>query len=103
MNIVDLTFIQTLGLGNANGASADLCARAGYLLKEGVAALLNAQNPSVSFPRTTGQIIADVNTAFATCDPEAIRNLADQLDAFNSAGCPLNARSCPLTVPFRSD
>jgi len=100
-NILDLTFIQALGLGSANGAGADLCARAGYLLKEGVAALLNAQNSSVSFPRTTAQIIAGVNAALATCDPQTIRNLADQLDAFNSAGCPLNARSCgPLTVPF---
>jgi hypothetical protein len=94
VNIVDLTFIQALGLKSANGAGADLCARAGYLLREGVAALLNAQNSTVAFPRTTAQIIADVNAALATCDPQMIRDLGDQLQAFNSAGCPFNARSC---------
>ncbi len=104
MNIADLTFLQALGLGNANGASADLCARAGYLLKEGVAALLNAQNSSVTFPRATAQIITEVNAALATCDRQTARNLGDQLDALNSAGCPLNTRNCgPLTVPFPSN
>jgi hypothetical protein len=101
VNIVDLTFLRALGLGNANGAAADICATAGYLLKEGVAALLNAQSASVSFPLTTAQIIADVNAALATCDLQTIGNLADQLDAFNSAGCPLKARRCTSTIPFR--
>ncbi len=103
VNIMDLTFIQALGLKSANGAKADLCATAGYLLKEGVAALLNAQSPSVAFPRTASQIIADVNAALATCDPQAIRTLADQLDAFNSTQCPLSPRGCTLTVPFVSN
>jgi hypothetical protein len=94
VNIADLTLDRALGLGNANGAGADLCAKAGYLLREGVAALLNAQNSAVSFPRTAARIIADVNAALATCDPQTIRDLGDQLGAFNSAGCPLNARNC---------
>jgi hypothetical protein len=94
VNIVDLSFIRALGLGNARGARADLCARAGYLLKEGVAALLNAQNSTISFPLTTAQIIADVNAALASCDPQVIRDLGDQLEAFNSTRCPLNTRSC---------
>ena len=103
VNIMDMTFIQTLGLGNANGASADLCATAGYLLNEGVAALLNAQSPSVAFPRTTSQIIADVNAALATCDPQAIRNLADQLDAFNKYRLPVAASSSPSRLEYRPD
>jgi hypothetical protein len=103
VSILDLTFLQALGLGSANGARADLCATAGYLLKEGVTALLNAQSPSVSFPRTTSQIIASVNAALTTCDPQAIRDLADQLAAFNSAGCPLSPRGCTLRVPFVSN
>jgi hypothetical protein len=104
VNIVDLTFTRALGLGSASGARADLCARAGYLLREGVAALLNAQNTTISFPLTTTQIVADVNAALASCDPQEIRDLGNQLRTFNRAGCPLNARSCGLlTVPFPSN
>jgi hypothetical protein len=99
--ITDLTFIQALDLGNANGPKADLCARTGDLLKEGVAALLNAQSPAVAFPESPNQIIKDVNAALATCDPQTISNLANQLDALNSARCPLSGRRCgTLTVPF---
>jgi hypothetical protein len=97
-----VSLIQALGLGNANATHADPCARTGHLLEEGVAALLNALNSTISFPLTRAQIIAGVNAALASCDPQAIRDLADQLDAFNSAACPLNGRGCgPLLVPFR--
>jgi len=104
VGILDLTFIQVLGLGSANGTAADLCDRTGYLLREGVAALLNAQDPLVSFPRTTSQIISAVNGTLATCDPQAIRSLGDELDALNKAGCRLEGRDCgTLRVPFRGN
>jgi len=94
VGIADLTLDRALGLPSAHDPRASLCERAGYLLREGAAALLNAQSAAVSFPRTASEIIADVNAALATCDPQMIRDLGDQLHAFNGAGCPLSARSC---------
>jgi hypothetical protein len=91
---MDLTMIRALGLGNASAAQASLCARAGYLLKEGTAALLNAQDSTISFPLTPAQTIDAVNAALASCDPERIRDQGNQLEAFNKARCPLNTRSC---------
>ena len=60
------------------------------LLRAAVAALLNAANPTVEYPRTAASIIADVNAAIAGGDRAAILALAGALDADNNLGCPIN-------------
>jgi hypothetical protein len=60
------------------------------LLRQAVAALLNAQHPGVAFPRTTAQVIAAVNAALASNNRTTILELASALDADNNLGCPLN-------------
>ena len=60
------------------------------MLRAAVAALLNASDPTVDYPRTTAEVIADVNTALASGNRSALLVLAAELDADNNLGCPLN-------------
>jgi len=60
------------------------------LLRQAVAALLNAAHPGVAYPRTTAQVIASVNAALASNDRTTILELASALDADNNLGCPLS-------------
>jgi hypothetical protein len=60
------------------------------LLRQAVAALLNAASPDVDYPLTEAEIIAQVNAALATGDRATILALAEQLDTFNNLFCPLD-------------
>ena len=60
------------------------------LLRASVAALLNSAHSDVNYPRTTAEVIADVNAALASNNRTAMLNLAAELDADNNLGCPLN-------------
>jgi hypothetical protein len=60
------------------------------LLRQAVAALLNAASPDVDYPLTEAQIIAAVNAALASGDRATILALAEQLDTFNNLFCPLD-------------
>jgi hypothetical protein len=60
------------------------------LLRAAVASLLNASSPGVDYPRTTSEVIADVNAALASGDRATMLALASELDADNNLGCPLN-------------
>jgi hypothetical protein len=59
------------------------------LLRQAVAALLNAAHPGVSYPKTTAEVISDVNAALASGQRTTILSLASSLDALNNLGCPL--------------
>ena len=74
----------------AFGGGADLSGAVEIILRAGVAALLNAAHPSVSFPRTPAEVIATVDAAIASGDRDTILNTAAALDADNNLGCPLN-------------
>jgi hypothetical protein len=58
------------------------------LLRQAVAALLNAAHPDVDFSLTTSEVIAAVNAVLGS-DRETILALAEELAAANEAGCPL--------------
>jgi len=60
------------------------------LLHHAVAALLNSAHPSVDYPLTSAQVIAQVNAALATGDRDTMLALKSTLDGYNNAGCPLN-------------
>lgn len=60
------------------------------LLRAAVAALLNAAHPDVAYPRTTAEILADVNAALASNSRKTMLALAGELDSDNNLGCPLN-------------
>lgn len=60
------------------------------LLKQAVAALLNAASPSVAYPQTRTQVIEEVRFALASGDRGLMLSLASTLDAYNNLGCPLD-------------
>lgn len=60
------------------------------LLKQAVAALLNASHPDLSFAMTAAQVIAQVDDALASRNRNTMTELAEQLDSLNNEGCPLN-------------
>jgi hypothetical protein len=60
------------------------------LLRQAVAALLNAASPDVDYPLTVAEIIAQVNAALASGDRATILALAEELDTFNNLFCPLD-------------
>jgi plastocyanin len=60
------------------------------LMRQAVAALLNAAHPDVPYPRTVDEVIALVDRALASNDRNAILTAKDLLDHDNNLGCPLN-------------
>jgi hypothetical protein len=60
------------------------------LLKQAVAAFLNATSDSVDYPETAAVVVAQVRAALQTGDREVMLSLAATLDAYNNQGCPLN-------------
>ncbi|HXK34162.1 MAG TPA: hypothetical protein VNM91_09140 [Dehalococcoidia bacterium] len=64
--------------------------KARILLRQAVAALLNSAHPGVDYDYSTASVIADVNAALASLDPDTILDLKDDLADANEAGCPLN-------------
>jgi hypothetical protein len=61
--------------------------------RQATAALLNAAHADVDYGLTTAQIIAAVQQAFASRDPEPLK---DQLDGLNNAGCSIDAHGRPI-------
>lgn len=77
---------RALGLGGGKGRAGG----AKMLLREAVASLLNAAHPDVAFPRSERAVLAAVSDALASGDRQTMVDLAAELAADNSWGCPLN-------------
>jgi hypothetical protein len=75
-------------LGYDGGTS--LAEAAKILLRAGVAAVLNSAKPGLNYPRTTANVISQVNAALASNSRTTIVNLATTLDNLNNLYCPLN-------------
>jgi hypothetical protein len=78
-SVASLTLIEGLGLGGG-GVNA--------LTRHAIAALLNAASPGVDYPLTVDEVIALVNGAFASGDPDTIESVKDTLEGFNEATAP---------------
>ena len=74
----NMTLVQVLGQGGG-GLKA--------LGRHAVAALLNASTGDVDYDRTTAEVIASFNAAYASGSYEALKNV---FATFNEQGCPLN-------------
>jgi hypothetical protein len=72
-----LTFDQALNLGGG-GLNA--------LLRQAVAALLNASSPDVDYPLTEAEVIAMTNHAIASGDYESVKDLFDEANNLTSPG-----------------
>jgi len=60
------------------------------LLRAGVAGILSASSPDVTYPSTVAEVITSVNNAIATGVRDTMLGLAAQIDFDNNRGCPLN-------------
>ena len=82
----DVTLLEALSFrGGPTTADA-----ASILLRQAVAAILNAANPDVDYPLSVAEIVARVNAALASGDRSTILALAAELDRLNNLGCPLD-------------
>lgn len=79
----DKKFIEALGWGTATGKLHDAFKN---LMREAVAALLNASHPGVDYPATPAEVVLMVNDALTSCDAAALTTLANELKAANNAG-----------------
>lgn len=59
------------------------------LLKQAVAAILNAAHPKVNYPLTEAVVIDSVNDALASLDPGIILSLKNDLKGYNNLGSDL--------------
>ena len=66
------------------------------LLRQAVAALLNASHPLVNYPVTVTDIITDTNDALATLDRDAMEVLKDQFDMWNNLEGGIDAHGNPI-------
>lgn len=85
-SLASQTLLQSLQGGGGPGTTG----AAKILLRAAVAALLNAAHSGVDYPRTTAEIIADVNAALASNHRNTMLELASELDDDNNGGCPLS-------------
>ena len=58
------------------------------LMRQAVAAVLNAGHPAVDYPATASAIISEVNSALASGNPATIEALKDLLDRLNNLHAP---------------
>lgn len=85
-SLASQTLLQSLQGGGGPGTLG----AAKILLRAAVAALLNAAHSDVDYPRTTAEILADVNAALTSNNRDTMLELAGGLDSDNNLGCPLN-------------
>jgi hypothetical protein len=61
----------------------------GLLMRESVAALLNALHKGVNYPESSGSVIFIYREAVETNDPDWVEAMAHQFKNLNNLGCPL--------------
>ena len=83
--VTDPTLLQAL---NGAGGGNDITA----LARAAAAALLNINNPNISYPLTETELISSVQAAIDSGDMESLKN---QLDEYNNLGCPIDQQGNP--------
>lgn len=84
----------TLPQGLAFQGNSTVEGGAEILLRAAGAAYLNASK--FGYAMSVGDVTGQVNAALATGDRPTLIALATRLDAYNNAGCPLNAKGIPI-------
>lgn len=85
-NFGSLTLLQGLSLQGGSDASG----AAQIALRAGVAALLNARSPLLSYPMTEAAVVQAVNAALLSGNRDQMLTIGLRLDEYNNARCPLN-------------
>jgi hypothetical protein len=76
------TLLQTLGFQGGN----ELGDKARILLRNAVAAVLNAAHPDINYPLSLDDVIEEVNEALSSGDADIILGLEITLDEYNNLG-----------------
>jgi hypothetical protein len=84
--LANATLLQALAFQGGD----DLAGAAEILLRAATAGLLNTAHPGIDYPRSTADLISDVNAALASMNRDTIISLASAIDKDNNLGCPLN-------------
>jgi hypothetical protein len=82
---------ETLRDALRGGGGGGIVGAQRILLRAAVAALLNAQHELVDYPMTATDIITAVDDALGSNHRPTLLQLADELDALNNLGCPIDA------------
>jgi hypothetical protein len=85
ISLASATFAQALEFGGG----PSLRDAAQVLMREGVAAVLNA-TAGIGYPLSEAQVISEVNNALASCDRATILSEVARLNTFNNRFCPLH-------------
>ena len=85
------TLLETLKLDGGEGDGMER-----NLLKQCVAAKLNAENTNVGYPISVEDVISMCNAVMATEDKDTMENFKDQLDDFNNTFCPIDMKGVPI-------
>jgi hypothetical protein len=75
---------DTLGAALSFKGKNALTGKARILLRQAVAALLNAAHPNINYPLTVAQVIAPVNAALDSGDADVMLELEGILDDYNN-------------------
>jgi hypothetical protein len=81
-----VSLLSALGLPGGSGAVGG----ARTLMKQAVAALLNASHPQIDYTLTQAQVINRVDVALASAERKRMLALAENLETQNTQGCPLH-------------
>jgi len=65
----------------------EIADKAKILLKQAVAALLNAAHPDIDYPLSEPDVINQVNDALASLNKDVMDDLKNTLDYYNNLGC----------------
>lgn len=84
--IANSTFLEALEFPGGPGVDGAIR----IVMRQAIAALLNATHPDFASPSTVAEIIDMVNTAIDTGDRQAILSLNGKLNEENNVGCSLN-------------
>jgi hypothetical protein len=97
-NYASLTLRAALSLQGGK----TFCQKAEILLRAAAAAYLNASSGCVQYPLSAGAIVAEVNTALASCDIQTIIDEATKLDGFNNLGCRIDQQGVCANASLKS-
>ncbi len=81
----------TLGAALAFKGGNTVAEKAQILLRQAVAAVLNAAHANINYPLTVDEVVEQVNEALDSGDPAVILELAGTLDGYNNLGADLGS------------
>lgn len=87
LELQNYTLLEALNFGGGPGTVG----MAKILLRQAVAAALNAAHPDINYPLNLSQVIDFTNSALASGNRATMEQLKNLFDGYNNLGCPIDA------------